>query len=506
MQWRSLMSYLRPALLPVASYCSVVLIQLGGATADLVTDRHIDADSAGFVLLIRDLVTGTASLSDWYLGTHLYLFPDGLLTALALGLSVAGVPVRIAITALSAAAHLLALAWVWSITFGRPYWLSFCSTAVTLAVAYLLSYLAFGGGLGESGMMAHSLAPSTHQGSILVSCIVYVLAVKVLDARSATPNWLLPCLFVLIALATLSDVIFLPWGIVPLIAVAVGSGRTSFRTVVTLILTAVVAAAIGLAASMTFVAQHELQMAYVAGSRIGLEASIRNALAFLIDGARFRTFGLGALFYVNVVLWALSLYSILRAWQGQPTRWGRTIVWCGSASAAALVAVTGAGLFQEVAILRYILPYVFFGHVAIACVLVVAFERWSGKADWVAVPALSAVALGIYIAAAPFRYDQIAQCLRERGLTSGAAHYWDANPLLLATSGVSVMPLLPEDVTPYAWNTNRSRLRAKPIQFVVSTGRLLVKSIATLGVPLRVRPCADRVILEYPNVVMPIAR
>lgn len=500
----SLASYMRPALLLVASFCSVVLIQLGGPTVDRITDRHIDADSAGFVLLIRDLVTGTASLSDWYLGTHLYFFPDGILTALALGLGAAGVPLRIAITAVFAAAQLSALAWIWSITFRRPYWLSFCSTAITLNLAYLLSY-ALCGGSPESGMMAHSLAPSTHQGSILVSCIVFALAVTFLEAPAPTPLWLLPCLLVSIGLASLSDVIFLVWGIVPLIAVAVSSGKMS-RRVTILILAAVLASAIGLAGSTAFVAQHEFRMAYAASSRIGLVASAWSAIGFLGDGARFLTFGQGVLFYVNIVLWALSLYSVLRAWHGQPVRWGRTIVWCGSASAAALVAATGAGLFQGVLTLRYILPYVFFGYLAITCVLVVVFERWATKTAWVAVPVLSVVALAFYIAAPPFRYDQIAQCLRERDLTSGAAHYWDANPLLLATrSGVSVMPLLPEAVTPYAWNTNRSRLRAQPLQFIVSTRMLLPKIPFTLGVPTSVRPCADRVIVEYANA-MPFPR
>ena len=45
------------------SLANILLLQLGGPARD----RQLDADSAGFMLLVNDIVTGAGKFSDWYL-------------------------------------------------------------------------------------------------------------------------------------------------------------------------------------------------------------------------------------------------------------------------------------------------------------------------------------------------------------------------------------------------------------------------------------------------------
>lgn len=469
------------------SLAGLVLLHLAGRAAD----RHSNADSAGFILLVRDLLGG-ADLSDWTPGTHLYLFPDGFLTALSLALAGLGVPLRIALVVVFGACLLAALAAVWSVTFGQRYKQALLCTAVALNIAYLLSYVVLGGWF-EMEMMTHLLLPSTHQGSLVVACLAFALATRVLAVRD---NRAVLCLFILIVLASLSDAIFVAWGATPLLVVALTAGRATPRGALTLTLVTVIAATIGLAVSTMAGMQSEIRMAHLARARVPLDMSIRHAMGFVIDGALFESPSQGVLFYTNAVLWFAGAFSAVRAWQGRPVPYGATLVFCGAASSAALLAATLTGVFQGVATMRYVMPYVLFGSLAPAAILVALAARASPRLVPLAVPVLAVAALAVWLTASRARYDHLAHCLRERHLVSGAAHYWDANPLLLADANLSVMPLQPEGFEPYNWNTNRKRLAVSPVEFVVTTPAGLTRYSGQFGPPARVTTCGERLIVE----------
>lgn len=446
----------------------LVLFQLGGPALD----RQIDADSAGFVLLVRDLVSGSGRLSDWYLGTHLYIFPDAVLTALAFGANGVGVPLHSAITALSAALYVAAL----SAALRIPALLS----ALVLSVACILSFAI--GGWFETEMMAHLFAPSTHQGSILMGLVALALISSRRPAR-------LVAMFALIALTTMSDVIFIGWGVAPLVLVA-ASARRYWAAI-----SVAAAGAVGLLGSTIVSAQHATRMAYVTASRLSLSESIERAVLFLQDGASFITPSQGILFYSNVALWGGGAYCMALSWAGRPAPRSEQIIFFATASAGSLLAATVAGLFRGIETARYIMPYIVYGHILMACGVVLLCRR-STAATPALVPASFALALALYIKAPEHRADQLADCLDDRRLSIGAAHYWDVNPLLLAAPELRLLPLEPESAAAYAWNTNRRRLETTGIQFVVSTATLLESDAAAFGRPARITPCADRLILE----------
>ena len=480
----------------LASLSSLLLLQQGGPARD----RQIDADSAGFILLVRDLITGSGGLSDWYLGTHHYLFPDGLLACIALGMNVLGVPIFDATVGLFGVCYFVVLAYVWHVSFGNRFKKALCWSAIAVTFAFVISYSRLGDWF-EAEMMAKTLVPSTHQGAILTSLIAVAIVQKLmsLGSRSSERKTFLAILVVLVVLGTFSDILFVPWAICPLIAVTLSRWRSVPRgSNMTIVGVIILAAIFGYAASKLI--GYGVLDTYLAKARVDVSVSMAAALGFLSDGARFNTLAAGVLVYTNGILWIACLILGLRSPRGQSAALASIVIFCGTATFTSIFAATVVGMFKGAVTMRYILPYVFYGYLALAAYLVFEVMRWFGRTSLLVPPVLSCAmclaVLGALMPAPRSTADRIADCLDTHQLTLGAAHYWDANPIMLANSKVRLVPLYPEGPEPYAWNTKRAWMTLKPMQFVVSEERLSEKDIEAFGEPSRTIPCGGRLIFD----------
>jgi hypothetical protein len=302
---------------------------------------------------------------------------------------------------------------------------------------------------------------------------------------------------------TLSDLMFLAWGVVPL-SIVVLSGTTRNPPGRSGLLIAVLWASGILGYLVSWLVSAE--STYLAAVRRPLFEAANGLVDFaLLAGSMTQpsiTFFLGT----NILLWCAGVYSLLRELTSPVSSVGRCLtIFAGSMSAACILAPAAAGLFTGEQV-RYLIPYLVLGPSFCAFFIFLAAWRLLSSARWSA--CLTAGALMIFAGGSvawetlpgPTAW-RLYQCLRIEGLRSGRASFWDAAPVVVASGWrVKVAPLAPGTLNIFPWLTKRQWLQQTPDvnqTFLILDPDMAQQALARYGPADSAFSCAGRRVLVY---------
>ena len=500
------------AILSVVLLAAIVLIEAGSPAKD----AQFNADSTYLILLMDDLVLHHGRLADWFLAPHYYFFPDGLLSLLILGAQRIGIAPFVGSVVVYGGSWIAVGALVWRRLTGRSYLQSMPWVALAMALglaAFYAMYLATHGAGTETVVQGHALFPALHGCSLMAAIVCFELMLVLLTAAPWTlRQWLsLCCLVLIVAAVVFSDIIFVAWGIAPLLVVIGSQWRHApMRHVLLVGLTVVLAAAAGYLASLALgagVREH-----YIDDERIGIVRSGAAAVQYFWQAATVSSLVRSAIFYANAALWIVAAVAFWREFTGARTRpRNRMLILLGAMSFFSVVAPIVSGIFRA-DMVRIFLPYLLLGNVLVIGVLLAAADRlFRGRAATaiLATGAGIAVVAGawLYAGSFPLGAQTLASCLSARNLKSGAASYWEASPVMLASGQRIQVVSLNAELQPFQWMTKRQWLShdmdGEPValQFVIAQDSLArlseAKVRSAFGPPQDEFRCADWNILLY---------
>jgi len=513
--WEDPYSFLIPALLAIFGF---VALQ---SSVPLV-DYQLNADSMYVFMIVKDIVFDGGTLRDWYTAVHLFIYPDMVLALPILLLQKLGLPVFIGciITYGVLLTSLIALAWH-KVT-DEPFPQSFLAGSVLLGAMFCGDYLLYefvlrqGQTPDELTALKHTydvgqvLAPALHSGAFLLAFLLFFAlqsamndaAQRSFSGVAVLVGWLLCHTF----LGTLSDLMFVPWGIIPLsIIVLSGIARNSLKRSGLLFVILWVPGILGYLVSLRFSAE----LTYIATATRPVTEAVRGLLDFALLAVSTRepviTFFLGA----NVLLWCAGAYFMFRELTSSNPSVGRSLtILAASMSVGSILASVAGGVFTGWQI-RYLIPYLFLGPMFCAFVVFLKINRTVSRSSWYA--SLSTACL-LILAAGICAWktlpgstaSQLAQFLKAHGLKSGRADFWDAAPVVVASGWrVTVAPLIPGKLELFPWSTKREWLEqardtnSSSETFLILKPDLVEQARRLYGPADQESSCAGRQILAY---------
>jgi hypothetical protein len=491
------------AIAAAGAFAGFVLIQLGSA----IKERQFDSDSQYLILLAADLLRG-GSLADWSLAPHFYLFPDGPFVVLIVAAQRLGVTPFLASVALCGAAWIATAALLWRHATGDTPMRALAWGGIVTGLVFALPYLA----RGPEAILGTLLVPALHRGTMMVAALCFLATCRLLSAsawRRREFLWL-AALTLAVGATTFSDLLFVAWGVGPLLTVVASQARRAiWWRLVAIAGPMLIAMVVGYLLSRWAggMISENYNWATVVQS---WWKSAREALDYFRQAAFFCASPLrSAIFYANLVLVAAACYAFIRELGRGPSSPRRLILlFFGAASAASIVTTVGIGIFRLPAI-RMFLPYLLWGEVALIAVL-----AWPRRRSDTALAAGLLLVLGsgfwLDAQARPHRGETVAACLSAKGLVSGAASYWDALPVMVAARGrihvVSLAPYRRDQFVPFDWMIKRDWLTHRAadggpaiLQFVIvgDNGPDQAEVTRALGAPSGSFACADRTVLLF---------
>jgi hypothetical protein len=487
-------------MLPLA-LAAFLLVQLGSTVKDF------NADSNYMVLLVDDLIRGGA-VSDWYLAPHIYLFPEAPLTLAILALHAFGVPPYTGAVAVYGAAYIA----IGSLLWRRWSDDSLTRSAVWAGVILSLVYAGLYVFPSRENFLVHLLLPGMHGGSMMMAGVGALVACELID----TPTWsrkqwlLLAGYAVAVALTVFSDFIFIVWGLLPFIPVLLSQKRRlPMRRLLTIV--GVIFAAVVVGYLFSLLVGALVSERYFFSSVVqDWIPSLRAAGAYFWAAATFAQVVPGIVFYSNIVLWIAAVRAFMRerSMPGQSRR-NPLLIFVGAASAFSIVITVAPGLYRFDA-LRMFTPYLFWGSFTFFSLVPSLTRRYATPV--LAIFLMAALAIGgwLYSRSGPLRADLMADCLSARGLSTGAASFWEALPIMVATDRkihvVSLSPYWADKAPPFEWMFKRQWLTHRAldgapamVQFVIVGfgGPSKATLINVFGVPSSQIACAGRTVLLF---------
>src|SRR5271165_6043976 len=202
-----------------------------------ILSYEINADSIYILMITRDIVFDGGHLADWVIAPNLFLYPDMALAIVEIIMQKAGIPVFTACVVVYGALLAMLLAYIWKKATGAPVAQCILSGVLLIGILccgdYLLYLVTFRDAPTPDTLIAldhlyafgHVLGPTPHSGAFLIACatLIPLYSVMTRAALSGPGSVLLVALISCnVYLATLSDLIFAAWGVVPLSIATVG--------------------------------------------------------------------------------------------------------------------------------------------------------------------------------------------------------------------------------------------------------------------------------------------
>jgi hypothetical protein len=484
-----------------------------------IIDYQLNADSMYVLMITKDIVFDGGHLADWFTSVHLLIYPDTLLAISIILLYQLGVPVFLGCLAIYGFLLISLTAYAWQRVSGEGIAVSALAGSVLFGLMFLGDNLLYQQllqqtpspdltmALKHTRPVGHILGPALHSGAFILAFALffplhYVLTeMKALSSRNAL---LTGCIFANIILVTLSDLMFVGWGIVPLsMVVASRAGQNSARKTALLLAFLLTCAVLGYLGSSLFSTEQQ----YLAIAGRPLSEALQGVVNYMLLAASMRQPIITFFFYTNVILWCVGGYFFVRELTSPVSNLGRCLaIFAASMSAASILAPAVAGMFTGEPI-RYLIPYLVLGPSFCAFVALLGARRLLSPAPWSA--CLAAAALTIFVAGSiawvtlpgPTAHRLYA-CLKSVGLTSGRADFWDAAPVAIASGWrVKVAPLAPGTLNLFEWLTKRQWLQQDTAEsdqiFLILDPHLAEQALIRYGPADTTLPCAGRRILVY---------
>lgn len=500
-----------------AAFAGFVLLQYSVP----IIDYQLNADSMYVFTITKDMIFDGGRLSDWFTSVHLFIYPDMLLALPVLVMHKLGLPVFLGCIALYGLLLLLLIACAWRKITAEPLALSLLAGSVLLGIAFCGDCVLYKllsqqpqtpdllKALKHTYAAGHVLGPALHSGAFILAFVLFYPLHDVLaGAQKPSLNALvlLGWLSCNVFLVTLSDLMFVAWGIIPLSVVVLSRiARTPWRTSGLLIAALWVSGILGYVVSRLT----SLESTYVGATGRPLIESVQGLVDFALLAGSMKRPVMTFFLCTNILMWVAGIYFSLREFSSSASNVGRSLtILAGSMSVASVLAPVAAGLFTG-GQMRYFIPYFVLGPMFCAFLILLAALRFISSASWAA----CATAGAFMILAVGLLGSQIlpgstarrlSQCLEADGLVSGRADFWDAAPVVVASGWrVHVAPLAPGTLSLYPWLTKKQWLQ-NTSDGDVSGGNFLIlhpdltqEAAARYGPADRTFSCAGRRILVY---------
>jgi hypothetical protein len=499
----------------------VVLGFIALQTSVPLIDYQLNADSMYVIMIVKDILFDGGTPRDWYTSVHLFLYPDMVLAIPILLMQKLGLPVFVGCIAAYGLLLISVMAFAWrKITNETLPW-SLWAGSVLFGIIFCGDYFLYKltsqqaqtpdlvTALKHTYAVGHVLGPALHSGAfILTFLLFFALEDAMNNAAKRSFNGsavLLAWISFNAFLVTLSDLMFVPWGIVSLSVVVLSGVRRNPPKKSLLTMSVLwVPATLGYLLSLPISGEST----YVAATGRPLSEGLSGLIDFASLAVSIRQPTVTFFFGTNVLLWFAGAYSLVRELICPVRSIGRClIVLAASMSISSILAPAAAGLFTGWQI-RYLIPYLFLGPTFCLFVFFFGVNRLITRASWSAslsIASLAIFAMGIYTweTLPGSTASQLAQCLSAQRLGSGRAGFWDAAPVVVASGWrLNVAPLVPGTLVLYPWLTNRKWLQQATdpnsrAAFLILDSDLAKQALEQYGPADHVSSCAGRRILIY---------
>ncbi len=488
-----------------------------------ILDYQLNADSMYLFMITKDIVFDGGRLADWFTSAHLYIYPDVPLVIAILLAQKLGIPVFGCCIAIYGLLLVALIASAWRKTAAAPLGQSLLVGSVLLGMVFSADYQLYrlepqqahtpdtSKALDHIYAVGHILGPALHSGSFIIASAMFFPLYRTLTSMRLSFGrvvLLMGWLSCNVVLVTLSDLMFVAWGVIPLsIVVLSGITRNPPRRSLLLIALLWVSAALGYL--LSWLIGDEVRSAYFANSRSSLVQAVQGLINIAKLAGSMTQPVITLFLSVNILLWCAAAYCLVRELTSSVSSVGRCVtVFAGSLSAASVLAPVAAGLFTGDQV-RYFVPYVVLGPLFCAFLVMLGASRVLSSASWSACLTVGALAIfaggGIAWSTLPGPTAlRLYQCLQIEGLQFGRSGFWDAAPVVVASGWrVKLTPLAPDTLNLFPWLTKRQWLQQSSDvdpsdqNFLILNVDGARQALAQYGPADRAISCAGRRILVY---------
>lgn len=312
-------------------------------------------------------------------------------------------------------------------------------------------------------------------------------------------------------LTTLSDIIFVAWGVLPLsIATLTLTVRGLFRR--GLVLLALIWSTMALGYLASWLIGDEFRSAYFNGTRVSFAVAFAGLVSFAKLIVSLSQPVITLFCVANLILWTALLRCLWLEARLPSASFGRAFtIFAASMSVGSIFAAVATGLFSGDQI-RYFIPYIVLGPGFCVFMAMVQLSRHLTVPRWAVTSSGSGIAIfltgviGGYSLPGPAA-EVLAKCLKQDGLVSGRANYWDASPVVAASGWrIQAIPLAPGGLDVFSWLTSKRHLhRTKGIgqpdrSFLILDPSTVPIALNRYGPANSVLKCAERRVLVYKGV------
>jgi hypothetical protein len=488
-----------------------------------VIDYQLNADSMYIFMITKDILFDGGHLRDWFVSVHLFFYPDTLLAVPILLMQQLGISVFVGCISTYGLLLISLTAYAWRKITREPLARCLLVGSALVGTVFYGDYLLYQlvsrqaqtpdllKALKHTYAVGHVLGPALHSGAfILAFALFFPLHSSLTNMRRsfAYTAFLLAWLSANVFLVTLSDLMFLAWGVIPLsIVVLSGTMRNSPGRSALVIVFLWAFAISGYIVSRLVLASDE--STYLAAVRRPLSEALNGLVDFGRLAASMTQPSITFFFCTNVLLWCAGAYFFLRELTSPVSSVSRCLaIFAAGMSATSILAPAAAGLFTGGQI-RYLIPYLVLGPSFCVFLIFLAARRLLPSGSWSACLVIGAC---LIFSGGSFAWatlpgptaSRLYQCLQGEGLRLGMADFWDAAPVVVASGWrVRVAPLAPGTLNLFPWLTKRQWLQQTPDvdlsnqTFLILDPDMVEKALAVYGSADLAFSCAGRRILVY---------
>jgi hypothetical protein len=477
-------------------------------------DYQINGDSFYLINITKDILFSGGSLTEWLIAPHYYLFPDVIIAAVAILISMIGLNIYFAILLVSLIATTAIVSFLWQRITTENFAASILAGTAIVAVSNVALRFTYSGQPQSSlpfnhlALAGQYLGPALHGGAILTAFGLFPAVSCAADTSEMVTRRFCcsAATMVVIALASFSDAAVLAWGVVPLSLTLIAQFRYGCKRDIGIILVGLSTASVP--AYLLAASWNSVHADYVRASYVGLGQALQN-LVRLAHGVLSLDQPLPLLFFlVNFALWIAGAIAFLREISGNSCRIDQLLIFASAMSLVSVFASVITGLLGD-SVIRIFLPYVVLAPITAVFTFMFMLHRYFSRSIWFQVTiglCLVVVASGVgsmAIANGPTA-SSIVGCLDRAGITKGAADFWDAGPIRAASEWrLDVAPLAPGTADGFAWLTRKDWVRDfssgkldRPA-FLIATEKNRQSLANRFGVASEIRRCASREIWIY---------
>jgi hypothetical protein len=480
-----------------------------------IIDYELNADSMYIFMITKDIIFDDGRVADWFISVHLFIYPDILLAIPIILMHKLGLPIFVGCIATYGFLLTFLIAYAWQTITCETLTRSLVVGTVLIGILFFGDYLIYWlvsqqnqtpemtTALKHTYAVGHVLGPALHSGAFLLAFALFFPLHSALT-RSNVRAVMLGWLSINVVLVTLSDLIFIAWGIIPLSIVALSQvSRNTLGRWGVAIAVLWISGFFGYLISWLF----SSEFAYLANASRPLGEAVLGLAKFAMLASSMTQPSITFFLATNVLLWCTGVYFFFKELTSSVSSIGRGLtIFAGAMSAASVLAPVASGFFTGEQV-RYFIPYLIVGPLFCAFIIFLALHQLITSGRWSA--CLGGLAFTAFIGgcfALAFlpgaTASQLYECLKTRGLSSGRADFWDAAPVVVASGWrVSIAHLAPGTLDIFPWLTKKQWLQQSPNpsdqSFLILGRDTAQRAIVQYGAPEVTFSCAGRDILVY---------